>query len=169
MTSTLRKQQQRSFTASITQCAVDFIALPTVSGEKPPEYRTVLHTEIFQPSKLPNFSFHHPAFQVYCGKSVTTEGAMFKVNQYFDGKVTSIAFAGEQLPATVGVMAPGEYEFGTSQHEVLTIVSGALTVLLPGESQWQTFARGQSFAVAAGQKFQLKVSQDTAYLCTYAD
>ena len=32
---------------------------------------------------------------------------MFKVNQYFDGKVASIAFAGEQLPATVGVMAPG--------------------------------------------------------------
>ncbi|MBU1438274.1 MAG: pyrimidine/purine nucleoside phosphorylase, partial [Gammaproteobacteria bacterium] len=45
---------------------------------------------------------------------------MFKINQYFDGKVASIAFAGEQLPATVGVMAPGDYEFGTSQHEVLT-------------------------------------------------
>ncbi len=57
---------------------------------------------------------------------------MFKVNSYFDGKVTSIAFQGEELPATVGVMAPGEYEFGTSQHEVLTVISGALTVLLPG-------------------------------------
>ena len=42
---------------------------------------------------------------------------MFKVNSYFDGKVSSIAFQGETLPATVGVMAPGEYEFGTSQHE----------------------------------------------------
>lgn len=92
---------------------------------------------------------------------------MFKVNQYFDGKVTSIAFAGEQLPATVGVMAPGDYEFGTSQHEVLTIISGALTVQLPGQPDWQTFRRGQSFEVAAEQKFQLKVTQDTAYLCTY--
>ena len=92
---------------------------------------------------------------------------MFKVNQYFDGKVTSIAFAGEELPATVGVMAPGDYEFGTSQHEVLTIISGALTVKLPGQSDWQTFHRGQSFEVAAEQKFQLKVTQDTAYLCTY--
>lgn len=92
---------------------------------------------------------------------------MFKVNQYFDGKVTSIAFAGEQLPATVGVMAPGDYEFGTSQHEVLTIISGALTVKLPGQPDWQTFHRGQSFEVAAEQKFQLKVTQDTAYLCTY--
>lgn len=92
---------------------------------------------------------------------------MFKVNSYFDGKVTSIAFQGEQLPATVGVMAPGEYEFGTSQHEVLTVISGALTVLLPGEIQWQTFARGAVFEVPAHAKFQLKVETDTAYLCTY--
>lgn len=92
---------------------------------------------------------------------------MFKVNQYFDGKVTSIAFAGEALPATVGVMAPGDYEFGTSQHETLTIISGALTVKLPGQSEWQQFCSGQSFVVAAEQKFQLKVTQDTAYLCTY--
>lgn len=93
---------------------------------------------------------------------------MFKVNQYFDGKVTSIAFAGEQLPATVGVMAPGDYEFGTSQHETLTVISGALKVKLPGQSDWQQFCAGQSFEVAAEQKFQLKVIQDTAYLCTYA-
>jgi len=93
---------------------------------------------------------------------------MFKVNSYFEGKVSSIAFQGEQLPATVGVMAPGEYEFGTSQDEVMTIVSGALIVKLPGSEIWQTFTRGQSFEVAANCKFQLQVKQDTAYLCTYA-
>ncbi|GAB2933904.1 pyrimidine/purine nucleoside phosphorylase [Rheinheimera gaetbuli] len=93
---------------------------------------------------------------------------MFKVNQYFDGKVASIAFAGEQLPATVGVMAPGDYEFGTSQHEVMTVVSGALTVLLPGANGWQTYSRGQQFEVPANSKFQLQVAVDTAYLCTYA-
>ncbi|HNL92200.1 MAG TPA: pyrimidine/purine nucleoside phosphorylase, partial [Pseudomonadales bacterium] len=32
---------------------------------------------------------------------------------------------------------------------------------------WQTFASGESFAVAANSKFQLKVAADTAYLCTY--
>lgn len=94
---------------------------------------------------------------------------MFKVNQYFDGKVMSIAFAGTELPSTVGVMAAGEYEFGTSQHEVMTVISGKLTVLLPGQTDWQTFSNGQQFSIAANQKFQLKVSQDTAYLCTYAD
>lgn len=92
---------------------------------------------------------------------------MFSVNEYFDGNVKSIAFQGEKLPATVGVMAPGAYEFSTSQNEVMTVVSGALTVQLPGESDWRTFASGASFEVAANQSFHVKVEQDTAYLCTY--
>lgn len=93
---------------------------------------------------------------------------MFKVNSYFDGKVMSLGFAGEALPATVGVMAPGEYEFGTSQHETMTVVSGAMTVKLPGASDWRTFAAGERFEVSAGQKFQLRIAADVAYLCTYA-
>lgn len=92
---------------------------------------------------------------------------MFKVNDYFGGKVKSIAFQTATLPATVGVMAPGEYEFGTSQKETMTVVSGALTVKLPDGGDWQTFEKGQSFVVAADRKFQLKVAIDTAYLCTY--
>jgi uncharacterized protein YaiE (UPF0345 family) len=92
---------------------------------------------------------------------------VFDVNEYFDGKVKSIAFQGEKLPATVGVMAPGEYEFGTSQKEVMTVVSGALTVKLPDAAEYVTFNSGNSFTVEANQKFQLKVETDTAYLCTY--
>jgi uncharacterized protein YaiE (UPF0345 family) len=92
---------------------------------------------------------------------------MFKINQYFDGRVASIAFQTATLPATVGVMAVGEFEFGTSQKETLTVVSGALTVKLPGASDWKTFTAGDHFIVAAHEKFQLKVKQETAYLCTY--
>ena len=92
---------------------------------------------------------------------------MFKVNEYFDGAVKSIAFQGSTLPATVGVMAPGDYEFSTSQHETMTVVSGALTVMLPGADDWQTFESGNHFEVPADAEFQLKVKHDTAYLCTY--
>lgn len=92
---------------------------------------------------------------------------MFDVNEYFDGKVKSVAFQTATLPATVGVMAPGEYEFGTSIRETMKVVSGALTVKLPGQSDWQTFAEGSEFVVAANEKFQLKVAVDTAYLCLY--
>lgn len=92
---------------------------------------------------------------------------MFKINQYFDGKVASIAFKTATLPATVGVMAVGEFEFGTSQKETMTVVSGTLTVKLPGSSEWKTYNAGDTFIVAADEKFQLRVTQETAYLCTY--
>lgn len=91
---------------------------------------------------------------------------MLKANSYFDGKVQSIGFQSATLPATVGVMAPGEYEFSTNEHETMTVISGALNVKLPGKD-WQTFTEGKAFEVAAKESFQLKVSQDTAYLCTY--
>ena len=92
---------------------------------------------------------------------------MFNVNEYFDGKVKSIAFQGETLPATVGVMASGEYQFDTSKKENMTVISGALTVKLHGESDWTTYSAGETFIVEANQVFDLKVASDTAYLCTY--
>lgn len=92
---------------------------------------------------------------------------MFKINQYFNGQVASIAFQTATLPATVGVMAIGEYEFGTSQKETMTVVSGELTVKLPGNSEWVSFTAGQNFIVEANETFQLKVAVETAYLCTY--
>lgn len=92
---------------------------------------------------------------------------MLNVNEYFDGNVKSIAFQTETLPATVGVMEPGDYEFGTSQKEVMTIVSGALTVKLPASSEWVTFKQGESFNVDANVSFGVKVAVQTAYLCTY--
>ena len=92
---------------------------------------------------------------------------MLEVNEYFDGKVKSIGFQTATLPATVGVMAIGSYSFSTSQHEIMTVVSGALTVKLPGASDWQTFDATQSFEVPANSSFELKVAVETAYLCTY--
>ena len=93
---------------------------------------------------------------------------MFKTNEYFDGKVKSIAFSAGG-PATVGVMAAGDYEFGTGKKELMTVVSGKLTVKLPGETAWRDFPKGSTFTVAPNSKFQLKVAEDTAYLCLYVD
>jgi uncharacterized protein YaiE (UPF0345 family) len=89
------------------------------------------------------------------------------VNEYFGGKVKSIGFQTETLRATVGVMAPGQYEFDTDQKETMTVVSGALTVKLPGSDEWARFDAGSTFEVGANQKFGLRVAVDTAYLCTY--
>ncbi|MFE2014440.1 pyrimidine/purine nucleoside phosphorylase [Streptomyces sp. NPDC059491] len=92
---------------------------------------------------------------------------MFTVNEYFDGTVKSIAFTQEQGPATIGVMAPGEYEFGTASPETMHVVSGALTVRLPEAAEWETFAAGERFEVPGDSRFRLKVAVETAYLCEY--
>jgi uncharacterized protein YaiE (UPF0345 family) len=47
------------------------------------------------------------------------------------------------------------------------VIAGALTVKLPGSDNWETFTAGSRFTVPADSKFQLKVEQDTAYLCEY--
>ncbi|MGB3610657.1 MAG: pyrimidine/purine nucleoside phosphorylase [Cellvibrio sp.] len=92
---------------------------------------------------------------------------MFKVNEYFNGSVKSIAFQTETLPATVGVMAAGEYEFGTSQKEYMTVTSGRLTVVLPGSDTAQTFKAGETFEVEANQRFKVTAEVESSYLCLY--
>lgn len=92
---------------------------------------------------------------------------MFTVNEYYSGQVKSIGFQTASQPATIGVMAPGEYTFSTDCLETMTVISGQLTVQLPGVQSWQTFVVGDSFEVAAQQKFTLRVAENSAYLCTY--
>lgn len=92
---------------------------------------------------------------------------MLKVNEYFDGKVKSIAFDSATLPTTIGVMAKGEYTFGTDCKEIMEVVCGELIVRLPGSNEWKSFINGQVFEVEANQSFGLKVPVDTAYLCKY--
>ncbi|MCD8481001.1 MAG: pyrimidine/purine nucleoside phosphorylase [Candidatus Cloacimonetes bacterium] len=92
---------------------------------------------------------------------------MLKSNEYFEGKVKSIALNNSAGNLTVGVMDIGEYEFGTSTVEYMTVVAGVLIVKLPGETDWKPYQAGETFIVAANTKFQLKVEEQTAYLCRY--
>ena len=90
---------------------------------------------------------------------------MFKTNQYFEGKVVSIGLDSAEGNATVGVMAAGEYEFGTNTIEIMTVISGQLTIQQPNETEWKTYKKFESFVVAKGVKFKVKASEDTPYLC----
>ena len=92
---------------------------------------------------------------------------MLNVNEYFEGKVKSIGLTADGTKATVGVMAPGDYEFGTGSIEIMKVIAGKLTVKLPGAKDWKDFGPGSEFRVEANVKFQLKVPVDTAYLCLY--
>jgi uncharacterized protein YaiE (UPF0345 family) len=98
-------------------------------------------------------------------KNVTVVKA---ANVYFDGKVTSrTAVFPDGSKKTLGVMLPGEYEFGTGDKELMEILSGEMDVLLPGEKSWKAIKGGQSFEVMANAKFQLKVKKLTDYICSF--
>jgi len=93
---------------------------------------------------------------------------MLNVSEYFDGKVKSIGFSSASTGrASVGVMMEGEYTFSTAQPEEMTVVSGALNVLLPGETEWKRHAAGEVFNVPGHSEFHLQVAEPSAYLCRY--
>lgn len=89
-------------------------------------------------------------------------------NIYFNGNVTSrtVLFPNGEKK-TLGIMMPGEYEFGTDQKEIMEIQSGKLSVLLPGSETWLQIDGQSEFEVPAGSKFKLKVQTITDYCCSY--
>jgi len=91
-----------------------------------------------------------------------------KANVYFEGKVTSraVLFA-DGTKKTLGIMMPGEYEFGTDCIEIMEILAGDLKVQLPGESEWIHIQGEGEFTVPANEKFKLQVATVTDYVCSY--
>lgn len=91
-----------------------------------------------------------------------------KANVYFEGRVTSrtIRFA-DGSRKSLGVMLPGEYEFGTAEKEIMEILSGELEVMLPGASQWQAIKGGESFDVQPSSRFKVNVKTLTDYCCSF--
>jgi purine/pyrimidine-nucleoside phosphorylase len=92
---------------------------------------------------------------------------MLQVNEYFKGTVKSIGFKNEEGTATIGVMEPGEYEFGTTTIEYMTVISGTLSVKLPGSDEYKMYRKGETFTVPKDRRFKLEVAEQTAYTCFY--
>ncbi len=91
-----------------------------------------------------------------------------KANIYFDGKVTSrtVRFS-DGTHKTLGIMMPGEYEFGTEAPELMEIMEGELDVLLPRSSEWARIEAGQHFEVPGNASFKLRVHSVADYCCSY--
>ena len=91
-----------------------------------------------------------------------------KANIYFDGKDVSrtVVFA-DGSKKTLGIMQPGEYEFGTGDKELMEIISGELDVALPGAASARPVKAGESFEVPANSKFRMVVKTLTDYCCSF--
>jgi uncharacterized protein YaiE (UPF0345 family) len=91
-----------------------------------------------------------------------------KANVYFNVNVTSrvILFA-DGTKKTLGVILPGEYEFGTGDRENMELLAGKLDVLLPGSKEWKSFGAGQAFDVPANRQFKIAAKEVCDYCCSY--
>lgn len=91
-----------------------------------------------------------------------------KANIYFSGQVTSrtVLFA-DGTRKTLGILLPGEYEFGTADKEIMEIQAGRLDVWLPHATEWQPVSAGESFTIPKNSGFKMRVFDVTDYCCHY--
>ena len=92
---------------------------------------------------------------------------MITVNEYFNATVKSLGYTTTNGKSTIGVMEDGEYEFGTSTHEKMTVIESELSVQFKNSTSWQTFKPGTSFEIEANSSFKVKSIGQSSYLCNY--
>jgi uncharacterized protein YaiE (UPF0345 family) len=92
---------------------------------------------------------------------------MLKHNSYFDGNVQSIGFGRNGRRATAGVIAPGEYHFGTEAPERMTVISGELFARFVPGAEWRAYPAGTAFEIAGKSGFDVRAAEASAYLCEF--
>jgi purine/pyrimidine-nucleoside phosphorylase len=92
---------------------------------------------------------------------------MLKHNVFFEGKVQSVGFERNGKRYSSGAMDVGEFHFGTSLPERMTVISGELWVKFPGEAAHRPFPAGTAFEVAGQSGFDVKVLVPSAYFCEF--
>lgn len=95
--------------------------------------------------------------------------AVTKGNVYFDGAVTSHAIIlADGTKKTLGIIAPGSYQFDTQAPERMEITAGACCYLLKGSKDWLTAKAGETFEIPGDSAFEIAVEEGFAqYICSF--
>ncbi len=90
-------------------------------------------------------------------------------NVYFDGKcVSHTVLFPDGSKKTLGVILPSSLTFNTGAPEIMETISGSCRVRLQGQTEWQTYAAGQSFKAPGNSSFDIEVSGEPyQYVCYY--
>lgn len=93
-----------------------------------------------------------------------------KANVYYDGKVTSrTIYTGTGERKTLGIILPGEYQFGTGAEELMEVLSGEMEIMRQNENSYTSYKEGTSFVVPANSSFKVIVKSIADYCCSYRD
>lgn len=89
-------------------------------------------------------------------------------NVYFDGKcVSHTVILADGTKKTVGVILRSSLTFNTGAPEVMEGVGGSCRVKLKGESEWKTYAAGESFDVPGNSSFEIACDEPYHYVCHF--
>ncbi|RLD45260.1 MAG: hypothetical protein DRI89_01550 [Bacteroidetes bacterium] len=92
---------------------------------------------------------------------------MFELRKYHGDKVMSLTYDDKMQSFSVGIIAPGEYSFGSLKKEIFTVTSGKIGFWTEDEEEWKTCDLGESFSVPEGKNFKLTVIETSSYICFY--
>ena len=91
-----------------------------------------------------------------------------KSNVFFDGKcVSHTVILADGTKKSVGVILPSSLVFNTGVPEIMEITSGTCRARIKGESDWKTYAAGQSFSVPENSSFEIEVTEAVDYVCHF--
>lgn len=92
---------------------------------------------------------------------------MFQLRKYHGDRVQSLTYDDGKKPFSIGIIAPGEYEFGAIKKEITTVTSGKIEVWIEDDEKWKTFEKGETFTIPDHKNFKYKVNEISTYICYY--
>ena len=88
-------------------------------------------------------------------------------NRYFDDQVQSIGFERNGRRATVGVIAPGSFHFGTRGARADDDHQRRALGEARRRRRWALYPAGTAFEIAGRSGFDVRATEPCAYLCEF--
>ena len=92
---------------------------------------------------------------------------MYKIREYHGSKVMSLTHEEENKSFSIGIVSPGEFEFGAITKEVYRVTSGEIEFWEEDEHHWRLIREGKEFSVVDHKNFKMKTSRTSSYICFY--
>ena len=92
---------------------------------------------------------------------------MYELRKYHGDKVMSLTYDDSEQSFSVGIIAPGEYQFGSLKKEIFTVTSGKIGFWVESDEGWTTCNITESFTIPEHKNFKLTVIETSSYICFY--
>lgn len=79
----------------------------------------------------------------------------------------SLTYEDESNSFSVGIIAPGEYQFGAIKREIFTVTHGQISSSVEDEKEWTAHGVNDQFIIPDHKNFKLKVKSISSYICHY--